>query len=147
MGPPLNSIISAKMPSSGSGAAGRLGAQFRVRPVQVGDEAFELDELAQVYFPGGLDGRYAGGVAILGHVPDGPQVVEHAVQCLRSADGPGDDALGAELSHAFACGDVAGEAPWTMNGVPRLNAMSPVNMSRRSGIHTTTSFVVRAGLT
>ncbi len=37
--------------------------------------------------------------------------------------------------------------PWMKNGVPPLNAMSPVNMSRRSGIHTTTSFVVCAGPT
>ena len=60
---------------------------------------------------------------------------------------PGDDALGAELSHVLARGDVAGEGTRTMNGVPPLNAMSPVNMSRRSGTHTTASFVVCAGPT
>src|SRR6266487_73433 len=85
----------------------RFAAQLRVRPVQVGDEAFalgELGELAQVGSPGGLYGRDADGVAVLGYVLDEPQVVEHAVQRLGSADGAvaGDDTLGAELLHALA---------------------------------------------
>jgi hypothetical protein len=60
----------------------RLAAQFRVRPVQAGGEGFalvELGELAQVCFLAASMGRDAGGVAVLGHVPDEPQADDPSV--------------------------------------------------------------------
>jgi hypothetical protein len=90
MGPLLNSIISAKMPSSGSGAVGgspRSSEYARCRLATRRSRSSSLADSPRSVFLAASMGRDAGGVSVLGHVPDEPQVVEHAVQRLGSADG------------------------------------------------------------